>query len=190
MPELLRGALDLWRQCASCSPVFEQTFTLAEQAAREAELDRFWHTVEDDLKAIPRTRPDRQAVRNRFTAAFVRFARCALGFTDDHIGLLLDGGFSSAGTVLARQARRFDPCVSTPDILQAARNAWTACGLQALSGRQMRLTPSIFAYSMLYPYSDNYMDDPGVPREAKSGFSARVGASAACPWRLADSNAW
>jgi hypothetical protein len=26
----------------------------------------------------------------------------------------------------------------------------------------MRLTPSIFAYSMLYPYADNYLDDPST----------------------------
>jgi hypothetical protein len=39
----------------------------------------------------------------------------------------------------------------------------------------MRLTPSIFAYSMLYPATDNYMDDPAVGREAKLGFSQRFG---------------
>jgi hypothetical protein len=39
----------------------------------------------------------------------------------------------------------------------------------------MELTPSIFAYSMLYPYSDNYLDDPSVSRAAKLGFSARFG---------------
>ena len=39
----------------------------------------------------------------------------------------------------------------------------------------MQLTPSIFAYSMLYPYSDNYLDDPSVSREAKLSFSVRFG---------------
>jgi len=63
--------------------------------------------------------------------------------------------------------------VSTTDIMQACRNAWTACGLQALLTGNMRVTPSIFAYSMLYPYSDNYMDDPAIAREAKLSFSER-----------------
>ena len=89
--------------------------------------------------------------------------------------MLLKGGFAAIGTELAREARRFDPAVSTADILQASRNAWTACGLQMLLGRKMRLTPAIFAYSMLYPYTDNYMDDPATPAEAKLGFSARFG---------------
>src|SRR5262249_38831668 len=44
-----------------------------------------------------------------------------------------------------------------------------------LFGRAMRLTPSIFAYSMLYPYTDNYLDDPSVSAETKRGFSVRFG---------------
>jgi hypothetical protein len=61
------------------------------------------------------------------------------------------------------------------DILQASRNAWTACGLQLLYGCPMRLTPSIFAYSMLYPATDNYLDADDVSREEKLGFSLRFG---------------
>lgn len=37
----------------------------------------------------------------------------------------------------------------------------------------MNVTPAIFAYSMLYPYSDNYLDDAAVPRERKLSFSAQ-----------------
>ena len=37
----------------------------------------------------------------------------------------------------------------------------------------MHLTPSIFAYSMLYPYTDNYLDDPATSRGAKLAFSDR-----------------
>jgi len=43
-----------------------------------------------------------------------------------------------------------------------------------LLGREMRLTPAIFAYSMLYPYTDNYLDDTAVPSGEKVKFSARI----------------
>ena len=49
-----------------------------------------------------------------------------------------------------------------------------AGGLQMLLGREMSLTPAIFAYSMLYPYTDNYLDDPRVPSEEKLEFNARI----------------
>jgi hypothetical protein len=59
------------------------------------------------------------------------------------------------------------------DTIQAARNAWIACGMQALLGRRMELTPSILAYSLLYPYSDNYLDDPLISTAEKLGFNER-----------------
>jgi hypothetical protein len=39
----------------------------------------------------------------------------------------------------------------------------------------MAVTPAIFAYSMLYPYTDNYLDHPSISREAKLGFNGRFG---------------
>ena len=74
---------------------------------------------------------------------------------------------------LAEQARRFDPALSATDIFQASRNVWTAAGLQVLLGQPLELTPAIFAYSMLYPYTDNLLDDPHASAEAKSAFNQR-----------------
>ena len=175
MPELLEDALSAWRECPSELPPFPRTFGPAEQAERERQLDRFLDGIQTELQRLPRTRADREAAHARITAAFVTFGRAAMEFTDAHLELLLGGGFSAVGTDLGKQARRFDPAVSAEDILQASRNAWTACGLEVLLGESMRLTPAIFAYSMLYPYTDNYLDDPAVSREAKHGFSVRFG---------------
>ena len=182
MRELLQESLSLWHraavsgdhiEAALCLPPFDRTFTPAEQAAREIHLDHLLHTVEAELRDLPRTRSERRSARSRVTSAFTDFAKYCLDFDDSHLDLLLNDGFSAVATQLARQARQFDPGVSASDIFQASRNAWTACGLQVLLGRDMRLTPSIFAYSMLYPYTDNYLDDPATSRSAKLAFSER-----------------
>jgi hypothetical protein len=170
---LIDESISLWEEDPACLPRFEHTFTVNDQASREAQLDQFLKSVEAELRHLPRTRSERQRVRRRITSAFERFAKSALDLEDKHLELLLKDGFSTVATQLARQARRFDPAVSIADILQASRNAWTAGGLQMLFGQDMRLTPSIFAYSLLYPYTDNYLDDPATPREAKLGFSDR-----------------
>jgi hypothetical protein len=44
-----------------------------------------------------------------------------------------------------------------------------------LFGKPLHLTPSIFAYSLLYPYSDNYLDDPAVSSGSKAHFNERFG---------------
>lgn len=171
--DLLAESLELWRQTPGDLPPGGREYSIAEQSFREEQMDRFLQRVEAELRGIPRNRLDRDRVRDNITAAFAEFAKNALGLEDRHLNTLLHDGFSAIGTDLGRRARRFDPDVLTEDILQACRNTWTACGLQALMGGGMTVTPSIFAYSMLYPYTDNYMDDPSVGRDAKLGFSAR-----------------
>jgi hypothetical protein len=172
--DLVQEALSEWEECPVCLPPFNETFTVAEQTAREAKLEEFIKSVEDDLRRPPRTRSGRKALRDRVTIAFERFAKTALDLKDDHLGLLLNGGFSAIGTQMALRARRFNPSISQADIYQATRNAWTACGLQLLLGREMSLTPAIFAYSMLYPYTDNYLDSTEVASEEKLRFSAQI----------------
>jgi len=172
--ELLQECFAAW-QDEICPPLFVQEFTIREQAAREAQLDSFLRAVEAELRDLPKTRAERGAARSRITSAFAEFAKGGLGLGEGHLELLLNEGFASVGTQLAREARRFDPGVTAVDIFQASRNAWTACGLQALMGQRMHLTPAIFAYSMLYPYTDNYLDDPAISVGAKLSFNERLG---------------
>jgi hypothetical protein len=173
---LVQETLAEWEECSIALPPFNETFTVAEQEAREALLEEFLKSVECEIRRTPRTKSGRKALRERLTLSFERFARTGLDMNDTHIGLLLNDGFSAIGNQMARWARRFDPSVSAADVFQATRNAWTAGGLQVLLGREMRLTPAIFAYSMLYPYTDNYLDDPDVSSELKIAFNGRISA--------------
>lgn len=172
---LLEDAIAQWQACEASFPRAIPRFSEHEKALREEQLSRFVGSLEAEVARLPRTRSERDGVRERLTGAFVRLAKSGLGMEDRHLDLLLGGGFSGIGTALARRARRFDPAVSVSEILQACRNAWTACGLQVLLGRPMEVTPAVFAYSMLYPYSDNYLDDPQIAREEKVSFSSRFG---------------
>ena len=175
MPALLAQSIALWRDCPDSLPAFGHSFSLEQQQSRERELDHFLEVVQSELRSLPASRREREEVQGRISEAFSRLALSALDLSDSHLDLLLAGGFSGIGTELGRRARRLNFPATVPDIIQASRNAWTACGLQMLLGVEMSLTPSIFAYSMLYPATDNYMDSPEVSREDKLGFSARFG---------------
>ncbi len=58
---------------------------------------------------------------------------------------------------------------------QALRNVWISNSLQMLLRRPVALGPGLFAYSMLYPLTDNLLDDPQTTREAKRSFNERFG---------------
>jgi hypothetical protein len=165
---------DLWNNSAGTRLLDAKHYTVAEQQHRERAYDKALQTVERELKRarkFPGT-AGRRATQERITAAFAQFSAAALDLGDDAIHLLTDD-FLPSGTKLARWARHFDPTLSMPDIIQACRNAWTACGLQPLLGERVELTPSILGYSLLYPYSDNYLDGENISTESKLRFSHR-----------------
>jgi hypothetical protein len=176
-PERLTRELCSWWSEADLSmPRWLPVFSPAQQAARERLLNRYLDAVESELRTRPMTPAARSAAEERLTAAFRTFAAPALDFDERHLDLLLTGGFAETGRQMARAAHEFDPQICTADIFQASRNAWTTNGLQALFGLPVRLTPAIFAYSMLYPVTDNFLDRPAVSRAAKLSFNARFGA--------------
>jgi len=172
--QLLARFTALWWESAPTPPTLGPTYTARDQAAREAHLERFLGAVTSELERPPRTGPERSATQERTFSAFGTFARAALDFEERHLDVLLARGFTQALTAFAQAAHRFDPALTGSDIFQAGRNVSAMNGLQLLFGQPVELTPAIFAYSLLYPYTDNYLDDPTVPAGAKLAFNERL----------------
>jgi len=166
--------IEVWESGTVHSAPNGAQYTRKQQQEREKAYDQGLRAVERELKRAPRTKADRIKTQDRIVAAFARFSATALDLEPATVHLLTDD-FLPVGTRLAQWARQFDPNLGMADIIQACRNAWTACGLQPLLGDRMAITPSVLGYSLLYLYSDNYLDDPSVSREAKLGFSVRFG---------------
>ena len=160
-----------WNSCAQKTCPGGPRFSRIEQQRREDAYDEALRTVEREAKQASRGNRERVEAQRRITAVFPRFASVALGLEDDAIQMLTDG-FLPIGTQFAQWASRFDSALPMPDIIQACRNAWTVCGIQPLLGDRMQITPAIIGYSMLYPYSDNYLDNDGVSTSRKLEFSA------------------
>jgi hypothetical protein len=168
-------SIELWQR--SAGPWFggpgtnpAPHYTPREQRAHEQAYDLALRDVERHARQANRFAPAES--QKRLVASFARFAATALDLDDSAVTLITES-FLPVGIDLARWARRFDPSLSTPDIVQACRNAWTACGLQPLLGAQLVLTPAILGYSLLYPYSDNFLDQRRISRHDKLRFSER-----------------
>ena len=144
----------MWDNAAAHSVLNGAQYSHKQQQRREKAYDQGLRVVERELKRAPRTKADRIKAQDRIVAAFARFSATALDLEAETVHLLTDD-FLPVGTNLARWARQFDPNLGMADIIQACRNAWTACGLQPLLGVRMAITPSVLGYSLLYPYSDN-----------------------------------
>jgi hypothetical protein len=162
-----------WHATSCEFPAFERTYSPAEQSDRERRIDSCLASVEAQLE----NKSLRSAGARKTVATVIplmtQITADSLECEDPYVHTLLNQGLAEISFDLLQRARALDPKVTMVDILQAARNAWTACALQIVFGRAMRLTPSIFAYSMLYPYSDNYLDDVAISPESKLRFSQR-----------------
>jgi hypothetical protein len=164
--------IDVWKQSAADRLVEGPRYSERDHESREIAYDAELGAVEGEARRAPRSVVARKAAQERLTASFAQFAANALDLEPETTSLLTNC-FLPSGIEFSRYAHQFDPTLSREDTIQACRNAWTACGLQPLLGMPSRMTPSIVAYSLLYPYSDNYLDAGDVPVEAKLSFSRR-----------------
>ncbi len=165
--------IEAWHRSASRGLHGEQRrYSVAEQRKHENAYDKALQAVEREVRQVPRNKVERLAARERIVASFAQFCASALDLEPKTVDLLTND-FLPVGTNLARWARQFDAGLSMADIIQACRNAWTASGLQALLGVRVELTRSILGYSLLYPYSDNRLDEEGVSPDEKLRFSER-----------------
>lgn len=172
--ELNQHFIDLWWESDMGLPDLSPRFTAREQSENEKQLSGFLEQVEHILSDPPRGREEFGAVRQRLGAALRSLADQRLGFTPGQLELLPSKAFSDASEEFVRMSRAFDPDLRGEDIYQAGRNAWTACGLQWLLGLPVQTTPSILGYSLLYPYTDNYLDDPEIGASSKRDFNERL----------------
>ena len=84
---LLEDAIAQWHACGAPFPQAAPRFSEQEQASREEQLTRFLGSLEAEVARLPRTRSDRDGVRERLTGAFVRLAKSGLGMEDRHLDL-------------------------------------------------------------------------------------------------------
>lgn len=172
MQEQVAQTIQVWNDSAGPWVSSGRLYGATEQRERERVYDEGLREIERETRRSTWTRAGRLEAQDRITASFARFSIAALDLQGDAIPMLTDE-FLPAGKKLARWARRFDESLSMAEIIQACRNAWIACGLQPLFGESVELTPSILGYSLLYPYSDNFLDCENVSAEEKHRFSQR-----------------
>lgn len=73
-----------------------------------------------------------------------------------------------------KKAREFDNNLGSESIFQALRNVWIISILQACIEGTQRFSLAVFGYSMLYPYTDNFLDDLNISLQEKKEFNQRL----------------
>ena len=122
------------------------------------------------LRRLPAAPAKRRTWREELLQAVRRMARGHLGGDADGLNQLLTSEGVEATRQFVREAKAFAPSISDSNLFQALRNVWVTHSVQLLLRAPITLSPSVFAYSMLYPWTDNCLDDPRLSPDAKRAF--------------------
>lgn len=173
IPQFIAHYERIWWSCGSELPAFNQTRTISQQLENERCLDEALKSMSNAISTAPQTLAEKKALQQNLMGILSALAMKLFSLQSSHMDFIQNKGFLSAIQEFAQKARQFDAQISDEDIYQAGRNVSTANLIQVLLGLPIAVTPSIFAYSMLYPYTDNYLDDPTVSTSAKIAFNQR-----------------
>ncbi len=166
---------ELWRATARATPrVGPPTGSL--QRWRNARASRrLIDRLAAEIPCYPEAEADRGPWRDGLRELVSRFGERRLGWPAGYRRLVFADAFFDATTRFSREARAFDPALDTGALMQALRNVWIMNSIQMLLDIEVAFTPAAFAYSMLYPETDNLLDDPDLPLTAKRALNRRLG---------------
>lgn len=146
--------------------------SLREKIQNERKIEAFRKGLFKKLKQVP-TENEEKAFKDDIINEVKNFESSLYNSDNSLIDFFIDSGYGQVTEDFIKEAEKFDPSMDVMDIFQAIRNVWIMNSIQILYGMEVELTPSIFAYSMLYPYSDNYLDDSTISIDDKIEFNNR-----------------
>lgn len=164
----------LWQESTVEPPVPVKTYTPAEQRVNEREAGRLNDMLDSALRNYPAGKQRQSAWRDDIFRLLRRFGTQVFGYPDSHFDIIFSREYFTATRDFIREARAFDRKIETPALAQALRNVWIMNCLQLFLGRQPSISPSILAYSLLYPYTDNHLDRPDLSLESKKTACVRL----------------
>ncbi len=140
-------------------PELGNTYAETEQKSIETELFRFIDHTSLKLDDYPDSETGRKTWMENFIAEIREFGRRFLEMSDLYLDTVFQDDAVLSTQMFVDKIKSFDPTLRIEDVYQALRNAWIMNSLQMYMHLDVTYLDSLFAYSMIYPYMDNYLDD-------------------------------
>ncbi|WP_347841195.1 hypothetical protein [uncultured Draconibacterium sp.] len=164
--------IKMWEASSEELPHFQKAYTKEEKLKHQENFDAFQGKLKDlqNVRNVQRLKKD---PAKSFFPVFKNFLQNVFDFEAGHLEIILSEDFKGVSKDFFYKARAFGPELKPENIYQGMRNVWIMNGLQLMVQVPIKITPSVFAYSMIYPYSDNFLDDPEIEHSEKLQFSER-----------------
>ncbi|MPW24291.1 hypothetical protein GC105_00585 [Alkalibaculum sp. M08DMB] len=115
-----------------------------------------------------------ESIKEIIVSYLLEFDKKKYFFDKPFLKFFIDKGYINVADEFISRATRDDGHLKPIEIFQAMRNVWIMNSLQIMWGITLGLTSSIYGYSMLYPYTDNFLDNPQIDMIDKKKFNLRL----------------
>ncbi len=165
---------NIWWNTNKDFPKLDGKVSYFEKIKMEKQTDKFINEIIKIIESFPNEEAKRKQWRDRFNDIVDEFINKSPLINSKDKEILLSRELLKSTEEFINVAKTFDSNISAEDIGQAMRNVWIMNILQMLFGMKVSFTDSIFGYSMLYPYTDNYLDNPEISKEEKANTNKRL----------------
>ncbi|WP_372752574.1 hypothetical protein [Labilibaculum sp.] len=155
-----------WENCPEHLPNKQKRFAYLEKRIWESKCHRFIELMQTKSHL-------EQGNKTLILNECKSFCEETLSYSSNELALIFSEEMLGATKVFIQKAWQFDPELKNDELFQALRNVWIMLGLQSFFGIEVKITPSLLAYSLLYPYTDNLLDDEKIEKEEKLNFCKR-----------------
>lgn len=156
----------LWWDTEKDFPQFGNKIGLKEKLLKERRMNKFINTLFYHLKKCPEDKIEQDIWRDQLWEMIKEFGY-EIGFNTDEINGEFSKELPGVTNEFIRKVKTFNPEIKLEHIVQALRNVWIMNIIQVIFGLKVEHTLSVFAYSMLYPYTDNYLDSTSISIDEK-----------------------
>lgn len=166
---------NVWFECSGEIPFLPPVISMKDKLENESKLSALLDWVSKQLENSTKRGFDKTTFTTEASKRLKEAGKSIFRLEENQVNCIETLGINRTAEAFYHQAKEFDPFISFDDIFQASRNVWTSNYLQVLLGLPVELTPSLFAYSMLYPVTDNSLDDPRRSQADKASYNQRFG---------------
>ena len=163
---------ELWWKSDRNFKLDMKKYTKEEKKNKEKNLDNYIDLIIKKISEFPKEDNKKEKWKDEFNNIIDKFIESEEeAFKLGIINKDMKDNFFYSTKMFIKKAREFEKDLSYMDIGQAMRNVWIINILQAAFGEKVQLSKAIFGYSMLYPYTDNYLDNINIEHIEKKNFN-------------------
>lgn len=172
----------IWEKMPETFPVFleekPEIFTKTEAAAKK-ENEALIEEIIRKMQKKAKQRPEDKRLQEQWEREIGQEMKEFLGrekilsLSECMSAKLLDSMERETGKFIGR-IRDFDETLGPEQIWQAMRNYFIYAMIVEMQGEEQNSKDPILAYSLLYPYTDNYIDDSQVSEEEKKRYNRMI----------------